>query len=69
MCEFEIKNKLSMEETDSNWHVEKIRGCEDLLQVKRLTLGDARKVIDVATTNNKEAIVVERRCSITFDDF
>jgi hypothetical protein len=29
-------------------------------------LGGAKRVIDVATTNNKEAIVVER---ITFDDF
>jgi hypothetical protein len=37
--------------------------------VKRLVLGSAKKVIDLATTNNKKTIIVERRCNITFDDF
>lgn len=70
MCEFETKNKLSREGSGlNNWHVEDIRSCEDLLQMKMLLLGDAKRVIDVATTNNKEAIVTERRCNITFDDF
>jgi len=69
VCEFETKKMLSREETGPNWHVKEIRGCEDLLQVQRLVLGGAKRVINVATTSNKEAIVLERRCNITFDDF
>ncbi len=68
--ELETCTKLSRLEIGPKWHVEEIQGCEaNLLQVKRLVLGGVKKMINVVDAHNKEAIIIERRCNITFEDF
>ncbi len=50
--------------------MKKVWGCEtNLLQAKRLVLGNVKKMINVVDAHNKEAITIERRCNITLEDF
>jgi hypothetical protein len=68
--ELKTCNKFSRLEINPKWHVEEVRGCEaNLLHVKRLVLGGVKRMINVVNAHNKEAITIESKCNITFEDF
>jgi hypothetical protein len=62
-------NKLSRFQFNPNWHLEEIKSFEELMQVKKLVLGNAKKTINIVATKNEEVIATERRCNITLEDF
>ncbi len=57
LSEEQTMNKLSRSSLNPKWHLEEIQNFEDLLQVKRLVLGNVKRIINVLATENKKVIV------------
>jgi hypothetical protein len=50
LSEEQTMNKLSRSSLNPKWHLEEIQNFEDLLQVKRLVLGNVKRIINVLVT-------------------
>ncbi len=67
LTEFETNKKVKV--LGFKWDAKKIQVCKDLLQGKCLMLGGAKNNIVIIITKNDEAITIEKRSSITLEDF